>query len=195
MNHLLYLLFIPLGRFLININHWYFLNRVIKKHILWLKGLPDKASDLEKQQSKESAEWIESNTAEITRVYELTGRGKPLHSFMDAAGYGFVKQQQLNLLENLLFQNTELLQQARSRLLFAKGYFLTNAKQSLNPLFWLEVLFFLPKAIFSASGIESSSKVMDIGLKIAQIIYWLLIIYAFIFKPELFNFIFDHKIA
>lgn len=195
MNHLLYLLVIPLGRFLININHWYFLHRVIEKHNLWLEGLSSNATEDEKLQSRKSADWINSNTAEIIRVYKLTGKEQPLQSFMDAAGYGYVQQKQLNLLENLLFQNTELLQQARDRLFIAKGYFLTSAKQSLNPLFWLEILFFLPKAIFSASGLESSSKVMDIGLKIAQIIYWLLIVYTFIFRPEFFNFIFDHKIT
>lgn len=195
MSHLLYLLIIPLVRFLIHINHWYFLHRVLKKHDMWLSGLANDSSKEKKSLSSDAANWISSHTTEITRVYELTGRGQPLESFMDAAGYGFVQQKQLNVLENLLFQNRELLYKARDRLQMAEGYFLTNAKQSLNPLFWLEILFFLPKAIFSASGLESSNKVMDISLKVAQVIYWLLIVYAFIFKPELFNFLFDHKVS
>lgn len=195
MGHLKYLLLIPVLRFLININHWYFIYRVIGKHNIWLNGLPDNASEKDKELSSKAGSWINSHIAEITRVYELTGRGKPLRSFMDPIGYGHIQQKQLNLLENLLFQNTELLKEARDILFIAKGYFLTNAIQSLNPLFWLEILFFLPKAIFSAAGLESSNKVMDMGLKIAQIIYWLLIVYTFIFKPEFFNFIFDHKIT
>ncbi|WP_115718826.1 hypothetical protein [Gallaecimonas mangrovi] len=189
---LLVLLLFPISRFLINLNNWNFMRRVIKKHDEWLAGLGNDAPEKDKAKAQKAAEWIQENTTEIGRVFKLTGREIPVESYMDGVGYGYVQKNRLNILDNLLFQNTDILQRGRSLLHIAKGHFLANAKLSLNPLYWLEVLFFLPKSIVSASGIEVTTKMAEVGVKVAQIIYWLAIVGAFLFKPELFSFLYDH---
>jgi hypothetical protein len=186
------LLIVPLVRFSININNWWFVRRVLQKHDEYLCGVFDEATPAEKEKSEKAASWIRGKTLEITRVYGLTGREQPVESFMDQAGYGHVQQKSMNILENLLFHNQECMQRGRSCLDIAKGYFWTNAVHSINPLYWLEVIFFLPKAIVSASGIETTSKVAEIGLKLTQILYWGAIISAFLFKPELFSFLLEN---
>jgi hypothetical protein len=186
------LLIIPAVRFLINFNNWWFIKRVLNKHNIYIDGLFDGATEKEKIASEISASWIRGKTIEISRVYGLTGRGQPLETFMDTVGYGHVQQKSLNILENILFQNNEVMQRGRNCLEIAKGHFWTNALQSINPMYWLEVIFFLPKAVVSASGIDATNKLADIGLKITQILYWAVIVAAFIFKPELFNFLLDN---
>lgn len=168
------------------------MRRVIANHDQWLAGLADDSSEETKRKATSASRWLQQNTLEVTRVYLRTGRGEPVETFMDPVGYGHVQQKQLNVLDNLMYQNKEILQRARDCLYIAKGHFITQAKQSLNPLYWLEVVFFLPSSLVSASGIEATGKVAEIGVKIAQILYWLAIVGAFIFKPELFEFLFAH---
>ncbi|EKO3608673.1 hypothetical protein M6C35_003655 [Vibrio metschnikovii] len=192
MEKLYLLLLIPAFRFLININNWWFVKKVLKKHDVYIQGVFDEASQEEKVASNDAANWIRGKTLEITRVYSLTGRDQPIESYMDTAGYGHVQQKRLNILENLLFQNSDVIQQGRSCLEIAKGYFWTNAMHSINPIYWIEVIFFLPKVIMSASGIDATNKIADIGVKVVQILYWLAVVAAFIFKPEIFNFLLDN---
>lgn len=189
MDNFLLLLIIPLIRFLINIKNWFFVRRVLKKHDEFILGAFDGANDLEKKISTKAATWIRGRTSEITRVYSLTGREQPIETFMEGIGYSRVQQKKLNILENLLFLNEDVISSGRSCLEVAKGFFWTNAINSVNPLYWLEVIFFLPKAIVSASGVDTTNKLADIGLKISQILYWAIIVWAFIFKPELFSFL------
>jgi hypothetical protein len=192
MNSTLLILLIPLARFLININYWNFMRRVINHHNDWLAGFDEAVDTLAGEKAQRSSHWLQTNTLEITRIYLRTGREKPTETFMEPVGYGHVQQRNLNVLDNLMYPNQRILNRARDCLFLAKGHFLTQAKQSLNPIYWLEIVFFLPSSLVSASGIETTGKVTEIGLKVAQIIYWLAIVAAFIFNPGVFEFLYTH---
>lgn len=185
MSNFAFLLIIPILKFLINLSHWNFIRRVINHHNDWLAGLSDSSDENTKKTSKKAAEWIQAHTDEITRVYLRTGRKKPIESFMEPIGYGSVQEQRLNVLDNLLYQNEQILRRARDCLFIAKGYFLTQTKQSLNPIYWLEILFYLPSSLVSASGIETTSKFAEAGIKIAQLIYWALIVLLVLTRPDI----------
>lgn len=192
MDTFLLLILIPVGRFLINANHWYFLWKALNKHTDYIKQFGDDPSEDIKSASEEAAEWITLNTNEIKRLVKKAGVANPVRQFMEPAGYGHVAQQAFSTLDNLLFQNTDILKEARHFLAVARGHYKTQALQSINPIYWLEVVFFLPKALVSASGLESTNKAADVALKISQVLYWLAIVWAFIYKPELFNFLLEH---
>lgn len=171
------------------------MRRVINHHNNWLAGLGEAVDTAASKKAQKSSYWLQTNTLEITRIYLRTGREKPTETFMEPVGYGHVQQQNLNVLDNLMYRNQHILSRARTCLFLAQGHFLTQAKQSLNPIYWLEIVFFLPSSLVSASGIETTGKVAEIGLKVAQIIYWLAIVAAFIFKPDIFEFLYTHAKA
>lgn len=183
------LLSIPIIRLLISLNNWRYLEKAKKKHRLYITGIPDQASDEDKKQSKQAANWLTSNLIEIKQKVEQAGVGNPTRIVMEPAGYGHVAQQSISALDNLLFHNKEILAQASNALSIAAGSYRTQTIQSVNPLYWLEVLFFLPKWFVSSTGIEITSKVAEVSLRIVQILYWVIIILAFIFRPELFEFL------
>lgn len=193
MKEILLILLIPAVRFIVNINNWYYLHNVIKKHDEWVQGVVKNATDEDEKKAKAAATWIQVNTSKINRVVKLSGREAPIRSFMDAVGYGHVQEKQINLLDNLLFQNREVLSGARNVLHVAKGHFYTNAISSLNPIFWLETIFFLPRSIASASGIELTNKLTELAVNSLQMLYWLTLILIIIFRPELFDFILTQK--
>ena len=172
---LLSLIAIPLVWSLININHWYYLRQVLRKHDKYLAGAVKNASKELKESSLKAAEWITANQTEIKRRIDKAGVNAPRKTIMEPAGLGFAGQQTINALDNLLFLNAELLQQARRTIEVAKGYYLAHAKLSLSPLHWIEVLLFLPRELITASGIEVTSKAVELVLKMVQIAYWVIL--------------------
>ena len=170
----LYLLIIPAVFFLININDWYYLRTVMQKHDVLIQGFCDDATTSDKELANQAGAWLVANQTEIKRRVLKAGLHGPNVQAMEPAGYGFVQSHSYNVLDNLIVNNIEILQQARQTITVAQGHFLTNAKLSLSPLRWIEILVFLPKQIVGATGIDVSSKVADIALKLIQIVYWLI---------------------
>lgn len=185
MEALIFILLVPLARGLIFFFDWRYLVKICEQHKLYLQGASDSVTPEAKELSNKAASWITENSTEIKRRVEKSGIGNPTHSFMEAKGYGFVGQEQMTTLDNLLYLNTNIQSSAVEVLKRARGHFKNETLRSINPVFWLETLFFLPKAIVSASGIDASSKLADTGLKITQIVYWGIIIIAVILNPEL----------
>lgn len=153
-------------------NHWNYLRRVLKQHDIYLKGSVGTTSRESRALAKKAAEWITANQTEIKRLVERAKVRAPIQSVMRPIGYNFAENAAMNALDNLLFLNSDVLLMARNAISVAKGYYLTQAKLSLNPLHWIEVVLFLPKEILTASGIEITSKLMNVSLTLVQIIYW-----------------------
>lgn len=185
MEALIFILLIPVGRALIFFCDWRYLVKVCTQHDLYLKGAFDSPTLEAKKLSNKAANWITENSTEIKRRVEKSGIDNPTHSFMEPKGYGYVGQERMTTLDNLLYLNNNIQRSAVEVLKRSRGHFKNEALRSISPVFWLEVLFFLPKAIVSASGVDTSSKLADIGLKITQIAYWVIIITAVILNPDL----------
>ena len=131
---LLIILAIPLIWSLINFNHWYYLRQALAQHDKYLNGLANNALKEVKEKSEKAAEWLTANQTEIKRRVERTGIHGPRKTYMEPMGLGYAGQQTINALDNLIFKNTEILQQARSAITLAKGHYLTQAKLSLSDL-------------------------------------------------------------
>ncbi|MAO39375.1 MAG: hypothetical protein CMK70_03865 [Pseudohongiella sp.] len=186
MSDWLYLLLIPLVRFLININGWFYLRTVLEKHRVYLYGaIQSNPSPADKNSSDNAARWITANMTEIKSKVSKAGLQPSVKSFMEPIGYGHVQQQQLNVLDNLLFLNKEIVAEACRCIEMAKGHYYVQAMSSLSPVYWAEIIFYLPRYLISASGIDTTSKVVDVFSKVSQIFYWLVIVVIILFKPEL----------
>ena len=195
MNTIYLLLLIPAARFLINLNNWYFMYRVMSNHEEYTSIFGNDKKEEIKQKSEKAAVWITSNLTDIKERVEKAGIQNPIRQVMENAGYGHVAPTSFTTLDNMLFQNTEILKEVRYLITMAKGYYWSQMIKSINPIFWLEIVFFLPKSILSASGIESSNKIADIALKAVQVIYWLAVVWVLIFKPEIFLLLIGHTNA
>jgi hypothetical protein len=185
METFIFILLIPIIRGLIFFFDWRYLAKVYDQHHLYLQGAFDSSSPEAREISRTAGDWLTENSTEIKRRVEKSGISNPTHTFMEAKGYGFAGQEQMTTLDNLLYLNKNIQSSAIEVLKRARGHFKNEALRSINPAFWLETIFFLPKAIISASGINTSSKLADIALKITQVVYWVIILTAVIFNPEL----------
>lgn len=158
MTQIILLLAIPLARFLIYINDWHFFKTLMRKQLEYLGGLADDATEEKKKKSARAGDWIMSNLTELKRRVEKAGIQNPVKTFMEPKGYGYVGQTQLSILDNILYPNSDVQHSAQHIVRSAKGYYLNQALRSLSPIYWIEVIFFLPKKIVSASGLVITSK-------------------------------------
>ena len=172
---LIVLLFITivLIKFFLNISKYYYLKKVITKHNIFIAGEMAEDDGQKKQDGIEAGNWIQENQLEIKNVVSKTGLRDQTKSYMQPLGLGYAKQQNVNALDNMLFLNTEILELAREIINRAKGYYKVQALKSFNPLYWIEILIFLPREILKYIGVDEKEKVGSIITKIIQIIYWI----------------------
>ena len=184
-SHYLYLVAIPLTRSAIYFNDWLFFRRVKKARSAYLEGaLKDNPEELKENSEKEAA-WLVANSIELRRKIEKAGLEVPTKSFMQAKGYGYVSQATIDAVQNILLLNRDVQSDLTHAIDVAQGHMLYQSKNSLNPLFWLEFLFFLPRELVSESGIELTSNLSRLALNITQLIYWGTAFVALVLHPEL----------
>lgn len=188
----LYLLLIPIARSLIMFFDWLYLNKVYKKHQLYIEVVVNSSNEETAKCTKEST-WLTENITKIRRVVGKSGISDRNFSYMEAKGFGYVAEENFTTLDNLLYLNADVQNSAVLILGRARGHFKNEAIRSLNPLYWLEVLLYLPKYFVSASGVDASSKLADTGIKVIQIVYWVMILYMVYKNPELIKVISNGK--
>lgn len=108
-----------------------------------------------------------------------------------ATGYGQIATASISVFDNILNQRQDVAQIVLESLLEAKGNYWSKFVNSFNPFFWLRIIIFIPKYLFSYLGLKEES----IVIKIFQILYWIIaVISTFlitIFPEEIKEFIFS----
>ena len=173
---LFYLLIIPLIRFLININNFIYLRTALIKQRQYIEGRVNENDERKKRIGQKAGDWVQAHQIEIKRRVLNTGVQDQFESYMEPLGLGYGQKQSLSALDNLLFMNTKILETSREILTRAKGHYKVQAFLSLNPLFWIEIIVFLPREVFKMAGLESESKGYKNSVNILQIVYWLVMI-------------------
>jgi hypothetical protein len=106
-------------------------------------------------------------------------------------GYSHVVKSLVSLFDNITNNHQDVAKTAMDSLLEAKGNYRSRLINTINPFYWLRIIIFIPKYIFSYLGLKEES----IIIKIFQLIYWLLaVICTFlisVFPDEIKTFIFS----
>lgn len=181
---------IVLIRFILNYSKYLFLKKAITKHDIFARSHFKNASESDKKDGEKAGSWLEARLIEISKSVLNAGIHDIVHSFMKPVGYNHVQEQKMSVLENLLYyKDVNTLLQANDLMRRAKGYYWFESIKSINPIFWIEFIVFLPKEIvnYFASGNESKS--LSIVTKIIQLLYWIasLIVIFITNKAEITN--------
>lgn len=106
-------------------------------------------------------------------------------------GYGQLASSSVSVFNNILNSRQDIAQIVMESLLEAKGNYWSRFLNSFNPFYWIRIIVFIPKYIFSYLGVKEES----IVIKIFQIIYWIIAALCTflisIFPEEIKNFIFS----
>ena len=159
-----------------------------KKLYTYYKGYLDGTLDKNYQGEKISLDDFNQKVPEIISIFKKAGLKSCDIPCERADDFGYVNHGSVNLFDNLSYVG--FVSEANLPLHVAKyfsqciGIYKTRLKNVLNPIIWIETFIYLPKMIFVYLGFlnSDSSKMLDVPLKIAQLIYWCLLCYLLFIK-------------
>lgn len=123
---------------------------------------------------------ILESTTEVVDLFikaKIKDRSLP---FVEPLGLGFATERKLNFFENIYVLDMNISPTINQFFIEAKGYFKHQYKKALNPLYWTEVIIFLPQHFLTFIGIDKKI----ISSKIITVFYWIMTIILFIFEDE-----------
>jgi hypothetical protein len=93
-------------------------------------------------------------------------------------GYGTIKVQTVSSFLNITNVSPEVIDANMQNFYSVIGYYKLKIIETFNPVYWAELLIFLPKHILNYFGLKSFSTIKNVF----QIAYWIIIIISFCTK-------------
>ena len=149
-----------------------YMRRALRKHNIFIDGIGTDVSEELKTSSEKAAAWINENQLEIKKIIMESGLEDQIISWKESMGLGFANTKKMSTIDNLTISNPKILGSGQMALSRAKGYYKHQAIKSFNPIFWVELVVFLPKEIVSFTGLKSEKKSFLLTLNFVQLIYW-----------------------
>ena len=173
LNIILTIVGIFLIRFVLNFQKYLFLRKAETNYDTFVRSTFDDADENLVSKGKISADWITENQIEIKKLILKCGLQDPKETLMKPIGLNYATSTSVSTLDNLLYVNEKIMEWGRDLIKKAKGYYRRQAYLSLNPIFWIESLLFLPRVIINYLNIEKENKTKPSVINIFQILYWL----------------------
>ena len=98
-------------------------------------------------------------TTETKDLLEKSGVGTPTLQRFEAVGGGYGREKVLDVLDNMMMNDNEVATHMIHLFHMAEGAFSFRIIQSINPIYWLETVVFLPSLILEFVGISRTSSI------------------------------------
>tara|TARA_R110000868_G_scaffold164439_1_gene397076 strand:+ start:539 stop:1123 length:585 start_codon:yes stop_codon:yes gene_type:complete len=178
------LIFIACVIYKIARNTWFFIK---------LKNYQEKYNEYTAHNSRDDEKWdslyqkVLEDKAKIIEILKELGLKDFIIQVTTPTGYNHVEHKSIRILENLQYisyvNDTNIPVTIKQYIIEAKGIAKNRIFESLNPLYWVDLLIFLPRSIAKYIGIPLANKTYNHIIKIFNIIYWIaMVLLPFIFK-------------
>lgn len=97
-------------------------------------------------------------------------------------GYGQIASHNASVLFNFPYNQVDHVKATYSLLYNAKGVYKNRCIESLNPIFWIDTLIHLPRAILGYLGLSEET----LSVKFFQLLYWLLVPVFLFFRKYIY---------
>jgi hypothetical protein len=172
---IIFILIIFVIRFVLYFSKFLYLKKVLVKQDVYVTNAFKKdPNEAEVKIANKAGNWVNENHIEIKKVVLKTGVSDFIHTTMEPVGYGHIQEKKLSALDNLLYKNIKILQESREMLERAKGYYKVESIKSLNPIFWIEFLVFLPREIINYLTVSDKKEENKLWVNIIQVMYWII---------------------
>lgn len=118
---------------------------------------------------------------EIIEIFKRSGITHPSIQRTEPAGYGYISKKDVDVWDNMFVNDQEVIQVIYSSFIDARGVFKLRLRQTFNPLYWVELLIFLPGKMFNYLGFDANSLVS----KILNASYWLLMGFYSVYNDQI----------
>ncbi|NQU29988.1 MAG: hypothetical protein HQ525_04915 [Anaerolineae bacterium] len=122
---------------------------------------------------------------QVIQLFKNAGIDDIKMSNIEPDGYGGLLKFHPSVFENLAVKRQEIVNHVLRMFHEAIGIYRHRVFEALNPLYWLEVIVFLPKRVLEYVGVSPDTALANV----AQVIYWIMDFFFVIFKTDLANLI------
>lgn len=124
-------------------------------------------------------------TASVVKLFRQAKVKESYVADVDYVGFGQVKTCQASVFENMAILREDVVSSMLNSFAKAEGTYRMNLLECFSPIYWIQVIVFLPQKIFEYIGI-SEEKVIS---RVLQVVYWALTPALILFRSELYEFI------
>lgn len=152
-----YLLLIPMYKIIINTYYLLKLLHLKNDYYCWLNGQTETLALAEHRQNFKvlmNAANVEDSTIPRTTP----------------TGYTMVANRNINVFDQFPCNDADIVYITFYKFSEASGVFKSNILESLNPLYWIQSIIFLPKKVLSYLGLNPET----IIIKLLQLLYWMI---------------------
>ena len=125
---------------------------------------------------------FEGMEIEVEQLIKSAGVRDSIVPQAKSIGYGRIQERDISALNNMLVKETDIIQAIMRMFRKAEQIYKIRAIRCINPFYWIDFVFFLPKHILSYLGYENS---FNLFKKCTQFIYWFVCTLCVIFFDEL----------
>ena len=124
-------------------------------------------------------------TAPIKKLMKQAGVSDTLIPHVEYVGFNQIRRSNVSLLDNLHVKQENIVGYTHQMLSKAKGTFRMNLLECISPLYWLQLIFFLPVKLCGYLGYSENGAIP----KLLQLIYWITTPLLLAFRSQLYQFI------
>lgn len=126
-----------------------------------------------------------SCTAPIKKLLKQAKIPDSTVTVVEPIGYGNYQSVQVSVLENLSVKRSDVMADALNMLAKVKGTFLMNLRECFSPLYWVQLVLFLPVKLCDYLGVSENHLIP----KLLQVVYWVLVPLLLVLRNQLYNLI------
>lgn len=123
--------------------------------------------------------------APARKLFKQAKISTPIVPYCEPVGYGKVMTTRVYVFDNMANKRQDVVCHMMNSFTQAKGYFRMSMLECLSPLYWIQLLFFLPSKLCEFLGISGDK----IAIKVLQIVYWVLTPLVLCFRSQLYGFV------
>ena len=143
---------------------------------------------IKKPNCSELNEKILEAKAEIIQILDDCGLKDFGVSQTRPTGFGYAEHKQISILQNLHcigeMGEVDIPNVVNTYLIQARGILKKRIIEAFSPLYWINIIIFLPQKITTYLGFSLDDKKVETTVRVLNVIYWLL----FVFIPPLLQF-------
>ena len=165
LNLLVFFLVILALRFLINLSKYLQCKRYFEDYKRYIEG----------------GGWkIVEHSLQIVKLFEDAGVEDATVTHVEEIGYGNLQSSRPSVFRNISIKRQDIASHVVTMFHQAIGVYRSRMIETINPLFWIETIIFLPRQFMKYLGVSSES----LATKILQAIYWTFGVLFGLYKVE-----------
>ena len=151
---LLCLLMLPVLLLIDGAYSFWQLNKLYQRYVFWIRG--------------NTTVNIARDRSALHKLIAHAGISERVVPRLHHLGYGRAYQVELGVIDQFPSNDPEMVEASTLLIQFALGVYRDRMKNAFNPLWWLDTLIFLPRAVLTYLNISAESIIVRVG----QLAWW-----------------------